>query len=270
MGIVDWHYMKYHKKLDAVVDISWHDGGDYLIRIAVVDDEKPFRERIGRFLEHYLSGKEECHIRYFDSGMKVVELEAELQGYDIFFLDISMEGVDGIEAAKEIRKYSDEAYIVFVTAYIDYSLEGYKVDAIRYVLKDSDSLEGSLEECMNAIMKKRKFVRPSRLFRFNECEKEIFIENIRYISSQLHKLEFHIGGGSTEVYTMYETLNNMEQELSEYGTFVRIHQSYLVNLRYIKRVRNYRVILSNDEELNVPRTRYSAVKTAYIKYKREI
>ena len=53
--------------------------------------------------------------------------------------------------AKRIREYDNNVYIVFVTAFIDYSLEGYKVDAIRYILKDSESLEKSMYECLNTI-----------------------------------------------------------------------------------------------------------------------
>ena len=55
-----------------------------------------------------------------------------------------MDDVDGIVTAQKIREYSSEIYIVFVTAYINYSLEGYKVDAIRYLLKNNTNLEASI------------------------------------------------------------------------------------------------------------------------------
>ena len=59
---------------------------------------------------------------------------------------------------KKIREYSSEIYIVFVTAYINYSLEGYKVDAIRYLLKNNTNLEASISECMDAILHKMNLV----------------------------------------------------------------------------------------------------------------
>ncbi|MBQ1598780.1 MAG: response regulator [Lachnospiraceae bacterium] len=126
-----------------------------MLRIAIVDDEAVFRRRIGDFVERYLASKTiEYEVELYDSGREITKLGSAIRKFDIFFLDIDMKDVNGIETAKAIRKFSENAYIVFVTAYIDYSIEGYKVNAIRYVLKDSDNLEDSLTECMEAILKK--------------------------------------------------------------------------------------------------------------------
>ena len=154
--------------------------------------------------------------------------------------------------------------------YIDYSIEGYKVNAIRYVLKENENLENSLIECMETILDKLPGRKPVKRFHFNEGEKEIAIDKILYIDSRLHKLEFHIMDKDVGVFTMYQTLNSIEHELAGYGTFIRVHQSFLVNLRYIKRVNNYTVILENEEEIKVPKPRYAEVKKAFIKYKREV
>jgi len=54
--------------------------------------------------------------------------------------------MDGIIVAKKIREISNEIFIVFVTAYVNYTLEGYKVDAIRYLLKESTSFQNTLNE----------------------------------------------------------------------------------------------------------------------------
>lgn len=71
--------------------------------------------------------------------------------YDAIFLDINMKEMDGLETAERIRKLSKTVYIVFVTAYITYALEGYKVGAVRYLLKEDSSLENSLKECLDTI-----------------------------------------------------------------------------------------------------------------------
>ena len=120
-----------------------------MLNIAVIDDEKLFQKRIGKFLQQFLKkNRAEYEVEYFASGKEIVEMGVGLSRFEIFFLDINMEEIDGIKVAEEIRKYSDQAFIVFVTAYISYSLEGYKVNAIRYVLKDNEHLEESLSECM--------------------------------------------------------------------------------------------------------------------------
>lgn len=241
------------------------------MRIAVADDEELFQRRIGDFLKKYLGEKNVGYeLEYFNSGKQIVEIGPDIRFYDVFFLDISMKDINGIETAKTIREFSNEAFIVFVTAYLDYSIEGYKVNAIRYVLKENENFEDSLVECMETIMKRMVGRKPLKRFKFNEGEEEIAIENILYIDSRLHKLEFHLVDREKMVFTMYQTLNTIERELAGYATFIRIHQSFLVNLRYIKTVNHYMVVLVNDEEINVPKARYGEVKKAFIKYKREV
>ena len=72
-----------------------------------------------------------------------------------------------------------------------------------------------------------------------------------------------------KVYTLYGTLNELEQEIIDFS-FLRIHQSFLVNLKHIKSVTGYKVILSNNQELIIPKARYKDVKNAFIAYKGEL
>lgn len=70
-------------------------------------------------------------------------------------------------------------------------------------------------------------------------------------------------------YTMYEKLSALEDTLKS-DDFIRIHQSYLVNIKHIKNVVRYHVILNNDVELVIPKARYTYVKEQFISYQGEI
>lgn len=241
-----------------------------MFKIAICDDEKLFRESVKKHVSKYLSEKDiSFEIDLFGSGKEFLEQGIELIGYNIIFLDINMDEIDGIKTAQKIREYSSEIYIVFVTAYVNYSLEGYKVDAARYLLKNNVNFDESIYECMDTILNKMNYVVLKKHFKFNECEKDVRIERILYIESRLHKLEFHIMEDKVLIYTLYATLNDMEKEMIDFP-FVRIHQSFLVNLKHIKSVSGYKVILSNKQELNVPKSRYREVKSAFIAYKGEL
>lgn len=72
-----------------------------------------------------------------------------------------------------------------------------------------------------------------------------------------------------KVYTMYETLNVLDDMLSENG-FIRTHQSYLVNAKHIKNVVRCKVILSNGAELSVPKVRYTEVRKKFIACRGEV
>ena len=240
------------------------------MKIAICDDEIYFAGKLREILMQYLEERHiDVEIELFSSGREFVELGVEMLQYQIIFLDINMKQMDGIETAKNVRAYTEESVVVFVTAYIDYSLEGYQVGASRYILKNNLNFREQIYECMDAITKKMKCFLTRKIFRFQEGEKKIQIENILYIESKLHKLEFNILEHGLATYTMYGTLNELENELEEYP-FLRIHQSFLVNLKYIKCVTGYKVVLSNGQELTVPRARYKTVKDTFIAYKGEL
>jgi len=67
-------------------------------------------------------------------------------------------------------------------------------------------------------------------------------------------------------YQIYDKLDSVERNLEGYG-FLRIHKSYLVNMKHIRKISNYIVSLDTGEELHVPRLRFQAVKEGFVAYK---
>lgn len=242
-----------------------------MFHIAICDDESYFRQDLQELVSSYMIDKGYVfQIDTFSSGKEFISLGMEMINYTIVFLDINMNEVNGVTVAKEIRKISRETYIVFVTAYVDYALEGYKIDVIRYLLKDNSSIQNAVRECMDAIVEKMDYVIVKKEFTFHESgRKAVSLERLLYIESKLHKLEFHVMEDSMKIYTMYATLNDIEKELDKMG-FIRVHQSFLVNLKYVINVLRYKAILSNGEELVIPKARYKEVKDSFIAYQGEI
>lgn len=241
----------------------------YMIKIAICDDEVYFRRLVKKYITNYLSKQDILFdIAEFGSGKELLQCGIEIVQYTAIFLDINMQEVDGIATARKIREYSREVLLVFVTADINYSLEGYKVDAMRYLLKNDLDFEESIYECMEAILSKMNYESSKKWFQFLECKKEVLLDRILYIESKLHKLQFYIMEKKLVVYTQYGTLNELEQELQG-GCFVRIHQSFLVNLKHVENVADGMVTLSNQKRLNVPRARYREVRNVFEAYKKE-
>lgn len=241
-----------------------------MFRIAICDDESLFAEELKELLSDYMMQKGLVfEIDIYDSGEALIELGIEVIKYNAVFLDINMEKVDGIRTAEKIREVSREVFIVFVTAYVNYSLEGYRLDAVRYLLKGNVNFPSTVNECVDALLDKLKYSVEKRMFDFQEGAKEISLERLLYIESNLHRLEFHIMEDDMKVYTMYETLNTLEKKMAANG-FIRIHQSYLVNIKYIKNVVRYRAVLTNGIELIIPKARYTYVQEQFISYQGEV
>ncbi|WP_346907158.1 LytR/AlgR family response regulator transcription factor [Faecalicatena orotica] len=234
-----------------------------MLQIAICDDEKFYRDKMKMYLESYLTDHNlEATIHLFLSGEDFLSRKENVVKYDIVFMDINMNEMDGIQTAMQIRAFQSETFIVLVTAFINYVLDGYKVNAVRYIMKDS--LEEALPECMDAILQKMRLQQVS--FSFSEGEKRLYTDNILYIESQRHKSVFHYLESGVVTYQIYEKLDQIEAALDGYG-FLRIHKSYLVNMKHIRRISNYAVLLDLGEELPVPRLRYRAVKEAFVAFK---
>ena len=234
-----------------------------MLRIAICDDELFFLEKIQKLLEEYLEKRElPYELHSFLSGEAFLEQCENNVKFDIVFLDISMEEIDGIQTAKRIRTFHTDTYIVFVTAFMDYALEGYKVNAVRYLMKDT--LAPAIEECMTAILQKMQIAQVT--FPFLEGEKKLYTDNILYVESRGHKSIFHYMEEGAVTYQIYDKLDNVERKL-ENCFFLRIHKSYLVNMKHIRKVSNYTAYLDTGEELPIPRLRFQTVKEAFVDYK---
>ena len=241
-----------------------------MFKIAVCDDEKQFQRHIKELLTKY---QNENGMKYeidtFDSGKELVELGEEICQYKIVFLDINMDELDGMLTAKKIRELSKDVFIVFVTAFVKYSLKGYQVDAVRYILKDNETLPFCIYECMDAVLKKISNHKIWKQFNFTIGSRKIALDQILYIESRLHILEFHMMEEVSLLYTLYGTLNQMEQELSDSG-FLRLHQSYLVNMKHIAEVRRYHALMKNGVRFDIPKARYKTAEARFCAYKGEI
>lgn len=164
-------------------------GEKRMFRIAICDDEKIFRDDLKEILIRYMTDRGiMLEIDTFSSGKEFVELGIEMVKYKIVFLDINMDELDGIMTAKKIRENSKDMFIVFVTAFVNYTIEGYKVDAVRYILKDNKNLFASVYECMDAIHEKMDYKITWVEFDFCEGTRKVSLNRILYIESKLHKL----------------------------------------------------------------------------------
>lgn len=239
-----------------------------MLQIAICDDEQYYREKIQSLLEQYLDKQNITYtIQCYSSGKQFLNQYENSVKYDIVFLDISMKELDGIQTATQIRAFHNTTFLVFVTAFIDYALEGYKVNAVRYIMKDT--LNTAIPECLNAILQKMQVAQVT--FSFIDGEKTLYTDNILYIESKKHKSYFYyiqsnaVQSGVT-MFQIYKKLDCIEETLSKHG-FLRIHKSYLVNMKHICKISNYTAFLDTKEDLPIPRLRYQKVKELFIAYK---
>lgn len=241
-----------------------------MFRIAVCDDEAYFRNQEKKLIEQYMRNRGwDCQAELYASGKKLLERAYTDLPYDVIFLDINMEEMDGLQTAEKIRGLSESVCIVFVTAYITYAPEGYKVGAVRYLLKEETGLENALKECLDTITERLNKEEAVCEFEFRNGKKKIPTDAILYVESRLHKVIFFVREDGVKEYSRYDRLDAVEEELRQYG-FCRVHQSFLVNMKYAKSVERYKVTLENGTEVGISKKYYKDVEKEYIKRQGEI
>lgn len=237
--------------------------------IAICDDEELFAEKLKQMVNGYFSNiGSECQIDVYGAGEELIKNLSEPFPYQIIFLDINMKQMDGIETAVLLRRYSEMTVLIFVTAYIRYTMEGYKVEALRYILKDDVNIKELLNESLDAACKKISFKNFSVRIPFSDGVFAVDKRKIIYIECARHKVVFYIKTGEELIQrgmraTMDEALRYMDADA------VRIHQSFVVNLAYCKKVYYDHITLTNGMELPVSRRYAKEVKERFHKKRGE-
>jgi len=232
-----------------------------MLKMAICDDEPYHLNRTEDLIKGILDGRG-IDIYVIDTyllGKDLLRFDKYME-YDAIFLDIDMSGMNGPEIAKQIRENRQDIILVFIAASSDYAVEGYKMEAIRFLLKDV--LEETMPECIEVIIRRLCLHTHKVCYHFTEGQKEMPVDSIGFIESQKHKLLFNVMEKQWVSYSLYDKLDNIEKGLSAYG-FLRIHKSYLVNMRFIKAIVHYRAYLKSGEILPIPRDKYRKVKQKY-------
>lgn len=238
-----------------------------VLRIGICDDEDCYRQKTRAIVENRLNelGYNERELLLYEDCNRLLEDKEVIESLDVIFLDINFGDGNGLNAAAKIKALNKDVLIIFVTSYIEYSLEGYKVNALRYVLKNN--MEFSVNEALEAAIEKINSKRSVLEFEFSEGKKAVKVEDIIYVESEKHRLVFHIkSDDKIEKYSMYGKLDDIEAKLSD-KLFIRIHKSYLINYRHIRALKNYMVMLDNGVNLNSSRNRFKEARDRYYELK---
>lgn len=195
-----------------------------MLRIAICDDEVTARDTLWMQLAKLLKEHSEEVVYEFSSGKSTVNWLKKHPGeIDLLFLDVEMEGLNGMETARQIREFDEGILLVFVTGYADYVFDGYSVGAMDYLMKPVE--EEKLFSVLQRVREKMDKEEESFFILKNtEGTYRFSLKDILYFYSDKRKVTLVTKKGE---YSFYGKLSEVEQQMRE--GFVRIHQRYLVN-----------------------------------------
>jgi len=248
--------------LDATVNLSFFlviKKGNTM-RIAVCDDEERFRIQARDMIDK-LAGSIDVVVDAYEDGKKLLQA-FDANPYDVLFLDIEMPVMDGITLAKRLRERSDKIYIVFLTGHVEYALEGYEVNALRYLTKPVQ--EDKLREVLRFIMDQS--TNKKQLMVKEDGESMLLnVSDIVYMESQDQYVMIYTTEGE---HLIRYNIGDFEEQLKGDG-FFRVHRGYLISLSKVKRLGKGDVLMeTEDGEVNVPvsRSKVKSLKEALYSY----
>ncbi len=209
------------------------------LKAAIVEDNNDDAKNLSEVLN-----------RYFTENKITYKLERFLRGedflessinFDIVFLDIEMQGINGIETASRLREKQKDTVIILVTNMIQYAIQGYSVQAADYILKpvDYEGLSKKIPSFLEAVNKKKKTIN----VKTNESIIKLLLSKILYIEVFGHRIVIHYGDKTIEC---GGTLKEFEADLSSAG-FVKSSKSCLVNLSAVERIDTDTVTINGEK-----------------------
>jgi len=218
-----------------------------MTNIAICDDDFFTREKISRLLKPLSLKFGKINCTYFRDGTEVCKFyeKACLQNYfDIIFMDIEMKSVNGINAAHFIRRFDKRALIIFITNHYHFAENATKCHLFRFLRKPICPTEffKAFEDAYKTLKLRGK----TFTYISNYQQTKILADDIIYFKTHRRQLRFYTINGASE--PLWLKVSAVHNELKDYG-FLRPHQSYLVNLRYVLKITKSGILLTDNKTM---------------------
>ena len=228
--------------------------------IAVCDDDERDRKEIAKMTAQICETEQiNAEIICFTDGSLLLQELKNGTSCDLLFLDVMMPGLDGMELARYLRSEGKKLPIVFVSGNKEMALRGYEVSAVRYLAKplEMEYLREAVIFCCGEKNKKKEL-----LFPITGGIRKAKPDEILYVEIKGRKSRI------TQEREMWDTalsIDRLEEMLSGFG-FVRCHQSFLVNCRFIRTLQTSQIEVVNGEYIPVSKYRIKEVRRFFFDY----
>lgn len=232
------------------------------IEIVLVDDEQLQLDYMQKLVQQAAASLAiQIEVHQFLSGEAFLFALEDHPNWQLAFLDIEMAELNGMEVAHIVREKAPDLELVFATAYAEYAIEGYAVQALDYLLKPI-----SLEKVTRVLTRFLEEQPTEAIYIIVELDGQpirINLDDLIYAEANVGEVKLVL---SDQTLSLKMSLTDFEKKLDE--RFVSTHRSYLVNLQYVSRLLKTDVALNNGEMVPLSRRRAKEVQAAFIAYYR--
>lgn len=238
------------------------------MKIVICDDSIEDLLNIEKFLLKYKKfyPNIDFEVEKFSNSSQLYNNIKKNEMADIYILDIIMSEKNGIDIGQQIRKNNDNIIIIYTTCSSEFALEAYDLHAVRYILKPVD--EDRIFEALNYALSHANIGNEaSYIIKTKDGIVSVPYSQIEYIENSSRILEAHLT--NNKIIRSIFIRKSFEEEISELieeSQFIQVHKSFLINLKYIKKLAKNNVIMESGKSIPVSQKRTAAVKKEYLSY----
>lgn len=238
-----------------------------MLKIAVCDDNLSELDRAYNFIKKYFNDRSELdgYVKKFESALDLLDQIEAHGNFDIYFLDILMPEMSGIDLGTEIRKKDNDSKIIILTSSNEYGIDSYKITANDYLLKPcrEKDIYLALDKVVYSMNRElsRRFI-----VNIQGGVHSVPYSKLLYLEYYKHKLVVYtVSGEKIESVTLRESFASLIAPLLEDKRFMQISASYLINMQYVNKFTSHSFELSNGKILPLSR-KYADARSAYLDY----
>lgn len=240
-----------------------------MYHIALCDDEQAEIIKTTEMLNEYRRIHPEAafETETFESAEKLLIKVQEGYTPELILMDIYMEGKNGIEAGKVLRRMGNESRIIFLTASEKHAVEAFRVDATQYLVKPVSETEffGLLDKQFEILYEQRqKYVTletDNRLLR-------VMVRDIVYCEAQGKRQYLHLTDGTQLCVRM--SMAGLEELFQEYEGIIRVGKWYIINMDHVEGLDSQTAQMDSGQQLYLSREAFQSFRTQYITYYTEV
>ena len=227
------------------------------LEIIIIEDQPIEANRLHDELNFWSTNKNfPISIRKYSSGEEYFNTQ-KTHTASVYFLDIQLTGMNGLEIATRLRQEEYKGHLIFLTAFREYVFEGYQVHALNYLLKPIQ--RSALIPCMDEVAE--TLMGNNYIFRNKQEIIQIPYHEILAFSSNMHYVDILTLSGT---FCQYTTLKSIIEYLPK--EFIQTHRSYIVNMAHIHKLSGNTIVLSNHMTVQIGRQYLNNVRLSFSNY----
>jgi len=231
-----------------------------VLHICICDDRQPIHDTIEALLRQNEPDADAYTLTHLFTGEALSERYARGERFDLVFLDIELGGMDGIDTAKVIRCFDEDAILVFVSAHRKYVFDAFPFGALHYLVKPIEP--AAFADVYRRAVQRYRDLHASIAIRCKNERHVLPVCKILWLEGGHRRVIFHTADGDLET---PGKLSDHLRALQPHG-FLRVHQAFAVNPEAVRTIERDRVLLENGDVVYISQRRRAEALQAFDSY----